>query len=268
MEGEVIVKFKAPGGSPAFASEAAGAGLSLKKSWGVMNVRHFSAKAGNAQGVEQMVKSLNADPNVEFAEPNYILKKQSTGIEGGKLSFNEVQAMRAQDQAQQKVMGKVSTSSGSGYYQSGANIQVTQAWSILANTPYIPVVAVIDTGVDYNHEVFIEADAIWRNTGEIAGNSIDDDGNGYIDDVRGWNFVSDTNNPMDDEDHGTRGGYRARRLGIFSPTHCRRQKLKSCRLNFGLQRQRLDFGCDRSDLLCRQQRCFDHQRLVGRWRLQ
>ncbi len=63
------------------------------------------------------------------------------------------------------------------------------------------VVAVIDTGVDYNHLDL--RNNIWVNSGEIPGNGIDDDGNGYIDDVRGWNCVGDNNNPMDDNGHGT-----------------------------------------------------------------
>ncbi|MEH2443592.1 CARDB domain-containing protein [Nostoc sp.] len=63
------------------------------------------------------------------------------------------------------------------------------------------IVAVIDTGVDYNHPD-LNAN-IWKNTKEIAGNGKDDDGNGYIDDVNGWNFVGNNNNPLDDEGHGT-----------------------------------------------------------------
>ncbi|HEY9671425.1 MAG TPA: S8 family peptidase [Waterburya sp.] len=63
------------------------------------------------------------------------------------------------------------------------------------------IVAVIDTGVDYNHP---DLDAnIWINSGEIPDNGIDDDGNGFIDDVRGWDFVGNDSNPMDENDHGT-----------------------------------------------------------------
>ncbi|HAA28125.1 MAG TPA: peptidase S8 [Cyanobacteria bacterium UBA8553] len=63
------------------------------------------------------------------------------------------------------------------------------------------VVAVVDTGVDYTHP---DLDAnIWVNSGEIAGNGIDDDSNGFIDDIRGWDFVTNDNNPMDLDSHGT-----------------------------------------------------------------
>ncbi|RCJ40784.1 peptidase S8 [Nostoc minutum NIES-26] len=63
------------------------------------------------------------------------------------------------------------------------------------------IVAVVDTGVDYNHEDL--KNNIWTNTKEIAGNGIDDDGNGYIDDVQGWNFSNNNNNTLDDNGHGT-----------------------------------------------------------------
>ncbi|MGF1536986.1 MAG: S8 family peptidase [Elainellaceae cyanobacterium] len=86
-----------------------------------------------------------------------------------------------------------------------------QSWSSnLINAPEVwasgvtgegVVVAVVDSGVDFNH---LDLDqSIWRNRDEIAGNGIDDDGNGYVDDVRGWDFIGGDNRPMDLNGHGT-----------------------------------------------------------------
>ncbi len=63
------------------------------------------------------------------------------------------------------------------------------------------VVAVVDTGVDYNHEDI--AANMWVNSSEIPGNGVDDDGNGYVDDYYGYNFVSHNVFPLDDHYHGT-----------------------------------------------------------------
>jgi subtilisin family serine protease len=63
------------------------------------------------------------------------------------------------------------------------------------------IVAVLDTGVNYNHSDL--NDHIWRNLDEIPGNGVDDDGNGYVDDYYGYNFAYDSSNPMDDNGHGT-----------------------------------------------------------------
>lgn len=71
-------------------------------------------------------------------------------------------------------------------------VNVQRAWEITIGTPEV-VIAVIDTGVDVNHPDL--ARSIWRNPGEIANNGIDDDGNGYIDDTVGWDFVLNSNDP-------------------------------------------------------------------------
>lgn len=86
-------------------------------------------------------------------------------------------------------------------------VNVDKAWKYLedngkdAGGDSSVIVAVIDTGVDYNH-IDLKQN-IWINKLEIPGNGIDDDDNGYVDDVYGWNFVGDNNDPMDDNGHGT-----------------------------------------------------------------
>lgn len=84
---------------------------------------------------------------------------------------------------------------------------IDSAWDYIKNHGKNPggspdvIVAVIDTGVDYNHPDLLNN--IWINTKEIPGNGIDDDGNGIVDDYYGYNAVANNGNPMDDNGHGT-----------------------------------------------------------------
>ena len=81
-----------------------------------------------------------------------------------------------------------------------ADINAPEAWDTTTGSS-TTVIADIDTGVNYNHPDL--AANSWINPGEIAGNGIDDDANGYIDDTRGWDFANNDNNPIDDNGHGT-----------------------------------------------------------------
>ena len=89
-------------------------------------------------------------------------------------------------------------------------VQCPAAWDLESGTGGV-IVAVIDTGVDYNHPDL--ASNIWVNPGEtgidsngvnMATNGIDDDANGFIDDVHGWDFYSNDNDPIDGYGHGTK----------------------------------------------------------------
>jgi serine protease len=81
-----------------------------------------------------------------------------------------------------------------------ADIDAPEAWNTTTGSRSI-IVGVIDTGIDYNHPDL--AANIWRNTREIAGNGIDDDANGFRDDIRGWDFRNNDADPFDDNAHGT-----------------------------------------------------------------
>ncbi|MGI8906119.1 MAG: S8 family serine peptidase [Candidatus Sumerlaeaceae bacterium] len=82
----------------------------------------------------------------------------------------------------------------------GADIQATAAWDVTTGSAAITI-AISDTGCQIDHPDL--ASRIWMNPGEIAGNGLDDDSNGYVDDVNGWDFYSDTNTTIPSGGHGT-----------------------------------------------------------------
>ncbi len=83
---------------------------------------------------------------------------------------------------------------------SDVDLDLPEAWSVTTGSA-ATIVAVIDTGLDLTHPEF--AGRVWVNPGEFPGNGIDDDRNGYVDDVHGWNFDANTANVQDDNGHGT-----------------------------------------------------------------
>ncbi len=131
---------------------------------------------------EAVIATLRNDPDVEYVEPNYI-----------------VHVVRAPDDLRfPEMYGLHNTGQDGG--TPGADIAAESAWNLTTGSRAIKV-AVIDTGIDYTHPD-LQAN-VWTNPGEIPGNGIDDDQNGFIDDVRGWDFANGDNDPMDDHGHGT-----------------------------------------------------------------
>lgn len=136
--------------------------------------------------LEQARRTYADHPEVVSVEPNYILKAQQTP---GDTDFNLQWALHNSGQI---VAGYVGAP--------GADMDALDAWSIATGSQDI-VVAVVDTGCNLTHPDLTAN--LWTNSHEIPGNGLDDDGNGYIDDVYGWDFRDGDNDPADVSGHGT-----------------------------------------------------------------
>jgi parallel beta-helix repeat protein len=124
------------------------------------------------QSLEEALVEYRNDPDVEYAELNYIISANS--MPNDPLHPD------------QWSLGKISAQ---------------EAWNIYTGSSQT-VVAVLDTGVDYNHRDLREN--MWSNEAELSGTEgIDDDGNGYVDDIHGYNFIYNNGDPIDDYGHGT-----------------------------------------------------------------
>lgn len=132
-----------------------------------------------SEALEETIQRYRRSGLVEFAEPDYLLR--STAIPNDPHFSSGMQW---------------SLRNGT----TGRDISATAGWDVIQQAPNV-IVAVVDSGIRYTHEDL--AANMWRNPGEVAGNGVDDDDNGLIDDVFGINAVNGTGNPMDDADHGT-----------------------------------------------------------------
>ena len=187
VPGELLVKYKAP--------ETTTATMYYKEEWGIETIKNFQelgvqhVKLPEELDVEDALEIYRRDPNVEYAEPNYY--RHLTAIIPNEGMFPNLWGLHNTGQ-------EVNGSSGT----PDADIDAPEAWDITTGSSDV-IIAVIDSGVDYNHPDL--SANIWINSGEIGGNGIDDDGNGYIDDTRGWNFFNNENNNdvMDTRGHGT-----------------------------------------------------------------
>lgn len=144
--------------------------------------------------------TLSSHPNVRFVEPNFVYRlidfKSHGKISTLDPKFDLLWGLKNTGNSEPNRSGNPSGNEG----VEGADIDAMRAWDITKGSKDI-VVAVIDTGVDYNHPDL--AGNMWMNSGEIAGNNIDDDGNGFVDDVYGYDFANHDANPIDGHNHGT-----------------------------------------------------------------
>ncbi|MFN2389310.1 MAG: S8 family serine peptidase, partial [Actinomycetota bacterium] len=135
-------------------------------------------------------RTLENRPAVLYAEPNHIYTMSSTTPNDPR--FAELWGL---DNTGQSINGSAG--------MAGADINAPEAWDTTTGSDTITV-AVADTGVAYDHPDL--APNVWANPGEggtKASNGLDDDGNGYVDDWRGWDWVQDDNDPRDLNGHGS-----------------------------------------------------------------
>lgn len=182
VPGEIIVKYKSHSDFNQIMDKAGSSNRArvIKSSWTGLSINHVQLKsdsAGEQPDIQKVIEELNKDPNVLYAEPNYILQ----------ISPIEVQEALSNS-----------------FYATEAPIQAPESWDFLTPGLAPVVVAVIDTGLDTDHADLQTLNKLWVNQAELNGTpGVDDDGNGYVDDLNGWNFRDSNSQVNDYSGHGT-----------------------------------------------------------------
>ena len=197
-DGELLVKFKSGVVKTSSLKLHQTIRASVAKSFKIVPNLDL-VKLPKGLSVKDAIIQYMSDPNVEYAEPNYIIRASSIPND---TYFGNQWALK-----------------NTGTYASGtadADIDAPEAWDITTGNSGI-IIAVIDTGIDYDHSDLVGN--IWTNSGEAdCLNGLDDDVNGYADDCKGWDFSTcvesdedglcitpklEDNDPMDEYGHGT-----------------------------------------------------------------
>ena len=144
--------------------------------------RMYLVDLSKKSDLDKTMKDINKDSRIEYAGLNYIYHTTLT----------------PNDPSLDQLWGLHNTGQSGG--TDDADIDALEAWDIQTGSSDV-VIAVIDTGVDYNHPDL--AGNIWTNLDETPNDGIDNDENGFIDDVYGWDFANGDNDPSDDYGHGT-----------------------------------------------------------------
>ena len=160
--------------------------------------RYVILRAARSFDVDGAVAEFKALPEIATAEPDRVLR--AAGFLGDPITAPPDDPAFAPYQWNLKNTGDQTTEPEQLVKKVGADIHATEAWAVTTGDANV-VVAILDTGMRYDHPEF--AGRIWRNVDEIPENGIDDDGNGYVDDVVGYNFAASNPYPYEDNGHGT-----------------------------------------------------------------
>jgi subtilisin family serine protease len=174
VAGELIVKFRSSTDTSRRNLILASRSARLLRRFETVDMERVQLPAG--QSVAEAIALFRAIPDVELVQPNYIRRIVAPSPPNDPFWLTD------------QLWGLL-------------KIQARQVWTTYTTGNSNLVVADIDTGVQYTHADL--AANMWSNPGEIAGNGVDDDANGHIDDVFGIDTVNGDSNPMDDHGHGT-----------------------------------------------------------------
>ncbi len=182
VDREIIVKFKGGITDNDTLITHSQTGAAIKKKFQGRHELQLISLPGH-MSVREGLEVYLQNPHIEYAEPNYIVYAT---IMPNDAYFNNLWGLHNTGQTGGTI---------------DADIDAPEAWNITTGSNNV-VIAVVDTGVDYNHPDL--SSNIWTNMGETScSDGIDNDGNGYIDDCHGWDFVGNDNDPMDYDGHGT-----------------------------------------------------------------
>jgi len=210
VEGEVLIKTK----SSLFKSDqqdllkSLGAGVKERFDFPDDLFKSFEGEVLRLQlpdglTTKEALSKLSGDPRVDIAVPNEILYLDEVTEEGAPTQGEQAQEKppihgRKPNDLDDKLWGLHNKGQSGGTVD--ADIDAPEAWGRTTGSNDV-LVAVIDTGIDYNHPDL--RDNMWTNPGEIPGDGIDNDGNGVVDDIHGYNAYDDDGDPMDGHSHGT-----------------------------------------------------------------
>ncbi|MGD9346956.1 MAG: S8 family serine peptidase [Candidatus Aminicenantes bacterium] len=184
-EGEVLVRFKAGVKRHVIYSIAESHFATVVRTFDALtrsNSSEYAHLYSKHRSTRQLMQDMQKLPEVEAVSPNYYLRIEDTIPD---------------DEAFDLLWGLHNTGQNGG--EVDIDIDAPEAWDINRGSSDV-IVAVIDTGIDYNHPDLIPN--LWINPDEVV-DGIDNDGNGYIDDIHGMNAITSSGDPMDDHGHGT-----------------------------------------------------------------